>query len=148
MMKKAPGRTFLMIVGIFLAVGGVFHSTSFAMNWMIMGKEEFAPVLQQALQEMGMSKLTYQVSLAFLTVQAIIDMVAGMIGIVNSNKIEKATLCYRCGLVLIVYSFIYNIYSAFVGVFSISSVIFSLILPLLYYWGALKNRQALKNQQN
>lgn len=147
MTKKAPGRMFLMIVGIFLIIGGVFSAISCVMNFVLMGQAELGPILEQTLQQAGISKSSYQISLILSVIQTIIGMVTGIIGIVNSNKIEKAPLCYICGIVLIAYALICNAYSAFAGAFNIFSVILSLVFPLLYFWGALKNRQALQEGQ-
>lgn len=144
MAKKAPGRTFLMVVGIFLILGGVFSAITSAMNFVMIGQEELAPILEQALQQTGISKSTYQTSLVILVIQAVINMVTGIIGVINNNKIEKASLCYVCGIVLIVCALINSGYAAFTGTFNIFSVLLSLILPLLYFWGALKNRQAMQ----
>ena len=147
MTKRAPGRTFLMVVGIFLIIGGVSAMVTSAMNFVMIGQEEFAPILEQTLQQVGISKTTFQISIVLTAIQSVINVVTGIIGVANSKKIEKASLCYICGIVLIVYALICNAYSAFSGAFSIFSVIFSLILPLLYFWGALKNRQALQEEQ-
>ena len=147
MTKKAPGRTFLMVVGIFLIIGGVSAMVTSAMNFVMIGQEEFAPILEQTLQQVGISKTTFQISIVLTAIQSVINVVTGIIGVANSKKIEKASLCYICGIVLIVFALICNAYSAFSGAFSIFSVIFSLILPLLYFWGALKNRQALQEEQ-
>ena len=147
MTKRAPGRTFLMVVGIFLIIGGVSAMVTSAMNFVMIGQEEFAPILEQTLQQVGISKTTFQISIVLTAIQSVINVVTGIIGVANSKKIEKASLCYICGIVLIVFALICNAYSAFSGAFSIFSVIFSLILPLLYFWGALKNRQALQEEQ-
>ena len=147
MTKRAPGRTFLMVVGIFLIIGGVSAMVTSAMNFVMMGQEEYAPILEQTLQQVGSSKTTFQISIVLTAIQSVINVVTGIIGVANSKKIEKASLCYICGIILIVYALICNAYSAFSGAFSIFSVIFSLILPLLYFWGALKNRQALQEEQ-
>lgn len=147
MTKRAPGRTFLMVVGIFLIIGGVSAMVTSAMNFVMIGREEFAPILEQTLQQVGISKTTFQISIVLTAIQSVINVVTGIIGVANSKKIEKASLCYICGIVLIVFALICNAYSAFSGAFSIFSVIFSLILPLLYFWGALKNRQALQEEQ-
>ena len=147
MTKRAPGRTFLMVVGIFLIIGGVSAMVTSAMNFVMMGQEEYAPILEQTLQQVGISKTTFQISIVLTAIQSVINVVTGIIGVANSKKIEKASLCYICGIILIVYALICNAYSAFSGAFSIFSVIFSLILPLLYFWGALKNRQALQEEQ-
>lgn len=147
MTKRAPGRTFLMVVGIFLIIGGVSAMVTSAMNFVMIGQEEFAPILEQTLQQVGISKTTFQISIVLTAIQSVINVVTGIIGVANSKKIEKASLCYICGIVLIVFALICNGYSAFSGAFSIFSVIFSLILPLLYFWGALKNRQALQEEQ-
>ena len=147
MTKRAPGRTLLMGVGIFLIIGGVAAMVTSAMNFVMIGQEEFAPILEQTLQQVGISKTTFQISIVLTAIQSVINVVTGIIGVANSKKIEKASLCYICGIVLIVFALICNAYSAFSGAFSIFSVIFSLILPLLYFWGALKNRQALQEEQ-
>lgn len=147
MTKRAPGRTFLMVVGIFLIIGGVSAMVTSAMNFVMIGQEEFAPILEQTLQQVGISKTTFQISIVLTAIQSVINVVTGIIGVANSKKIEKASLCYIYGIVLIVFALICNAYSAFSGAFSIFSVIFSLILPLLYFWGALKNRQALQEEQ-
>lgn len=147
MTKRAPGRTFLMVVGIFLIIGGVSAMVTSAMNFVMIGQKEFAPILEQTLQQVGISKTTFQISIVLTAIQSVINVVTGIIGVANSKKIEKASLCYICGIVLIVFALICNAYSAFSGAFSIFSVIFSLILPLLYFWGALKNRQALQEEQ-
>ena len=147
MTKRAPGRTFLMVVGIFLIIGGVSAMVTSAMNFVMIGQEEFAPILEQTLQQVGISKTTFQISIVLTAIQSVINVVTGIIGVANSKKIEKASLCYICGIVLIVFALICNAYSAFSGALSIFSVIFSLILPLLYFWGALKNRQALQEEQ-
>ena len=147
MTKRAPGRTFFMVVGIFLIIGGVSAMVTSAMNFVMIGQEEFAPILEQTLQQVGISKTTFQISIVLTAIQSVINVVTGIIGVANSKKIEKASLCYICGIVLIVFALICNAYSAFSGAFSIFSVIFSLILPLLYFWGALKNRQALQEEQ-
>lgn len=147
MTKRAPGRTFLMVVGIFLIIGGVSAMVTSAMNFVKIGQEEFALILEQTLQQVGISKTTFQISIVLTAIQSVINVVTGIIGVANSKKIEKASLCYICGIVLIVFALICNAYSAFSGAFSIFSVIFSLILPLLYFWGALKNRQALQEEQ-
>lgn len=147
MTKRAPGRTFLMVVGIFLIIGGVSAMVTSAMNFVMIGQEEFAPILEQTLQQVGISKTTFQISIVLTAIQSVINVVTGIIGVANSKKIEKASLCYICGIILIVFALICNAYSAFSGAFSIFSVIFSLILPLLYFWGALKNRQALQEEQ-
>lgn len=147
MTKRAPGRTFLMVVGIFLIIGGVSAMVTSAMNFVMIGQEEFAPILEQTLQQVGISKTTFQISIVLTAIQSVINVVTGIIGVANSKKIEKASLCYICGIVLIVFALICNAYSAFSSAFSIFSVIFSLILPLLYFWGALKNRQALQEEQ-
>ena len=147
MTKRAPGRTFLMVVGIFLIIGGVSAMVTSAMNFVMIGQEEFGLILEQTLQQVGISKTTFQISIVLTAIQSVINVVTGIIGVANSKKIEKASLCYICGIVLIVFALICNAYSAFSGAFSIFSVIFSLILPLLYFWGALKNRQALQEEQ-
>ncbi|EGG79632.1 hypothetical protein HMPREF0992_01023 [Lachnospiraceae bacterium 6_1_63FAA] len=145
--EKSAGKNLFNGCRYFLIIGGVSAMVTSAMNFVMIGQEEFAPILEQTLQQVGISKTTFQISIVLTAIQSVINVVTGIIGVANSKKIEKASLCYICGIVLIVFALICNAYSAFSGAFSIFSVIFSLILPLLYFWGALKNRQALQEEQ-
>ena len=68
MTKKAPGRTFLMVVGIFLIIGSVSSIITSAMNFVMMGQEEFMPILEQTLQQAGITKTTFQVTIVLTAI--------------------------------------------------------------------------------
>lgn len=138
MTKRAPGRTFLMVVGIFLIIGGVSAMVTSAMNFVMIGQEEFAPILEQTLQQVGISKTTFQISIVLTAIQSVINVVTGIIGVANSKKIEKASLCYICGIVLIVFALICNAYSAFSGAFSIFFSNFLINSSIVIFLGCIK----------
>ena len=88
----------------------------------------------------------YKASVYIMTAGALINLVIGIIGIANCNKIQKAGICFVCGIILIVWQLGTDVYSAAtsgITVTSLVSIVIGLILPLLYFWGALKNRQAM-----
>ena len=149
MKEKAPGKTLLKVVGIIMVVLGVlsflFNLINFAAIGMI-GEGELGEILEQTLAAQGVTMEEYQISVYVTAAGALLNTVAGILAIVNCNKIQKAGICFVCGISLILWQLgtdAYSAISAGVNVVSIISMIAGLILPLLYFWGALKNRQAM-----
>ena len=88
----------------------------------------------------------YQISVYVTAAGALLNTVAGILAIVNCNKIRKAGVCFICGILLILWQLGNDAYAAVtsgVTVLSVINMAVGLVLPLLYFWGALKNRQAL-----
>lgn len=102
--------------------------------------------MEQSLAASGITMEAYQLSVYITTAGALLNLVIGIIGIANCNKIQRAGICFVCGIILIVWQLGNDAYSAVtsgITVLSLVSIVIGLILPLLYFWGALKNRQAM-----
>ena len=149
MKEKAPGKTLLKVVGIIMVVLGVlsflFNLINFAAIGMI-GEGELGEILEQTLAAQGVTMEEYQISVYVTAAGALLNTVAGILAIANCNKIRKAGVCFICGILLILWQLGNDAYAAVtsgVTVLSVINMAVGLVLPLPYFWGALKNRQAL-----
>ncbi len=149
MKEKAPGKTLLQVVGIIMVVVGVLSLLVSLINIAVLGMAgsgEVGEIMEQSLATTGVTMADYKASVYIMTAGALINLVIGIIGIANCNKIQKAGICFVCGIILIVWQLGTNVYSAVTSGITgmgIINIIIGLILPLLYFWGALKNRQAM-----
>ena len=149
MKEKAPGKTLLQVVGIILVVIGVLALLVSLINIAVLGMTgsgEVGEIMEQSLAATGVTMADYKASVYIMTAGALINLVIGIIGIANCNKIQKAGICFVCGIILIVWQLGTDVYSAVTSGITgmgIINIIIGLILPLLYFWGALKNRQAM-----
>ena len=149
MKEKAPGKTLLQVVGIIMVVVGVLALLVSLINIAVLGMAgsgEVGEIMEQSLATTGVTMADYKASVYIMTAGALINLVIGIIGIANCNKIQKAGICFVCGIILIVWQLGTNVYSAVTSGITgmgIINIIIGLILPLLYFWGALKNRQAM-----
>lgn len=149
MKEKAPGKTLLKVVGIIMVVLGVlsflFNLINFAAIGMI-GEGELGEILEQTLTAQGVTIEEYQISVYVTAAGALLNTAAGILAIANCNKIRKAGVCFICGILLLLWQLGNDAYAAVtsgVTVLSVINMAVGLVLPLLYFWGALKNRQAL-----
>ena len=149
MKEKAPGKTLLQVVGIILVVIGVLALLVSLINIAVLGMTgsgEVGEIMEQSLAATGVTMADYKASVYIMTAGALLNLVIGIIGIANCNKIQRAGICFVCGIILIVWQLGTDAYSAVTSGITgmgIVSIIIGLILPLLYFWGALKNRQAM-----
>ena len=149
MKEKAPGKTLLQVVGIILVVIGVLALLVSLINIAVLGMTgsgEVGEIMEQSLATTGVTMADYKASVYIMTAGALLNLVIGIIGIANCNKIQKAGICFVCGIILIVWQLGTDVYSAVTSGITgmgIINIIIGLILPLLYFWGALKNRQAM-----
>ena len=72
---------------------------------------------------------------------AIVSLVAGILGVANAAKPEKATICIVFGILAAVLSVLGNVLTAASGgTFSVFNLILGLVLPVLYLIGAFQNK--------
>ena len=149
MKEKAPGKTLLQVVGILMVILGVLSLLVSLVNIAVLGMTgngEVGEIMEQSLAATGVTMAEYQASVYITTAGALLNLVIGIIGIANCNKIQRAGICFVCGVILIVWQLGNAAYSAVtsgITVLSLVNIVIGLILPLLYFWGALKNRQAM-----
>lgn len=81
-------------------------------------------------------------AVALLIVSAVAELVAGIIGVVNCKKPEKAGTCIAWGIIVAVFCVAGTILqSVGGGSFSVFSLISGLALPVLYIIGAVLNEK-------
>jgi len=139
---NAPGRNFLLVVGILYVVfGGIAIVTSFAFLATADYWDRTMPITS------GMSwSVRYGIALIF----ALYHIFIGIMGISNRVHIEKAAFLRTLGFIDIVCVIANAVFLAVIwgGIFGGASATFGLIvglvLPVLYLVGAYKNLSALQ----
>ena len=143
MTTNAPGRLFLLITGILLAVFSVIGFFSTAFTLVII--DYWLPAYGGwDMREVWM--LFYGAGM-LLSLYAV---VVGILGAVFHNKINKGGLLL-CLMVIsltlsVIHSIVYTVavfyYDNVIGFASLVSIPFSLVLPILFIVGAVKNKKA------
>lgn len=140
---KAPGKTLLQVSGIILVVFAAIFLVMAAFG--LIGYNMMDnPEMIQALEQTGAASVDKGVvlfGLVIMFVSALVWLVPGIIGIKNCNRQDKAQICFILGVVMIVYELANAVYATVAGSFNVISVILRLILPILYIWGAMRNKQ-------
>lgn len=132
-MEKTKGSSFLKVTGILMIIGG---GISIIMS--IAAVIGVAAIL--TLGGVGAGILVFACILALAG--SAIELVTGIVGVVNCKKPEKATVCLVWGIVVAVLNVVSSILSASAGNgFSVSSLILGLVLPVLFIIGAALNKQ-------
>lgn len=136
MNSNAPGKNYLLAVGILLVIGG-----GLSMFLVI-------PTLLLGIASLSIGGLGVIIFLAALLAcaMAIIDLIAGIVGIVNRNKPEKAKVCMGFGITMIVFAVLGFISSISAQDVNYVSSLLGLLLPILYLVGASKNKNAAAAQ--
>ncbi len=136
MEQTAKGAAFLKVTGILMIIGGAIA--------LILGFVAVAAVAALAYLSDGVisSGLLYTASILAL-ISAVAELVAGIVGVVNSKKPEKAGACIVWGVIVAVLSVAGCVLTAVAGAdFPVVNLILGLVLPALYVVGALKNKNA------
>ena len=77
-----------------------------------------------------------------ILVSAVFQLIAGIMGVKNCDKPEKAQSCLVMGIIVAVLSVAGNVISNVLGSdFNIFSYATGLIIPILYIMGAVKNKE-------
>ena len=129
------GTGFLKVTGILMIIGGGIS--------IIMGIIAALGVAALAYISDGTvsSALLYAPVVLMLT-SAAAELVAGIIGVVNCKKPEKAGVCIAWGIIVAVLSVAGTILNSVGGgSFSAFSLILGLVLPVLYIIGAVFNKK-------
>ena len=153
----AQGKTFLKVTGILMIIGGAI-STIVALI-AIFGSAvinevgaELGEAEAEIVSELG-SNVATAIGSVLMTasiiwlVSAVLELVAGIIGCANANKPEKAVLCMVFGIIVAVIAIVSIVMSIINGagiVDVIVSIICSLVIPVLYIIGAIKNKESVK----
>jgi hypothetical protein len=130
MQKTAPGGTLILVISIILLVFGVIALIGI-------------PALLTSIAFGGLFTANGVIGIITLA----LEFVAGIIGIMYAQKLEKAGLLFAVGIIILAIVVVNLVISIVLisgmGLGGFSAINFiSLILPILYLIGATKNKNA------
>ena len=127
------GRKFLKITGILMIIGGAFGIIGGIVA--MIGAGALAAVLETSAGGLMLAS-------ALILASAVFQLIAGIMGVKNCDKPEKAQSCLVMGVIVAILSVAGNIISNVLGSsFNILSYATGLIIPVLYIIGATKNKE-------
>lgn len=128
------GSKFLKVTGILMIVFGAL-----ALILSIV-----AAIGLAALVALELNTWQYTLAVILMLVGSIFELIAGIVGVKNCNKPEKAGTCMVWGIIVIALSVLSNVLTL-VGNpdnFSIVNLLTGLVIPVLYLIGAVMNKKA------
>lgn len=126
------GRKFLKVTGILMIIGGAFGIIGGIVA--MIGAGALAAVLETSAGGLMLAS-------ALILASAVFQLIAGIMGVKNCDKAEKAQSCLIMGVLVAVLSVVGNIISNVLGSsFNITNYITGLIIPALYIVGAVRNK--------
>ena len=127
------GRKFLKVTGILMIIGGGFGIIGGILA--MLGAGALAAVLETSAGGLMLAS-------ALILASAVFQLIAGIMGVKNCDKPEKAQNCLVMGVIVAILSVSGNIISNVLGSsFEIMSYATGLIIPVLYIIGAVKNKE-------
>lgn len=130
------GHKFLKVTGILMIIGGALAAILGIIAVLSVAALTY---IASAQSEAGM---LYASTILFL-VSGIVELIAGIIGVLNAEKPQKAKVCIVWGALVAILSVSGTILGvAGGGDFNAFSLVLGLVLPVLYIIGAVKNMQS------
>lgn len=127
------GRKFLKVTGILMIIGGAFGIIGGIVA--MIGSGALAAVLETSAGGLMLAS-------ALILASAVFQLIAGIMGVKNCDKPEKAQSCLVMGVIVAILSVAGNVISNVLGSdFNILSYVTGLIIPVLYIIGAVKNKE-------
>lgn len=127
------GRKFLKVTGILMIIGGAFGIIGGIVA--MIGVGALAAVLETSAGGLMLAS-------ALILASAVFQLIAGIMGVKNCDKPEKAQSCIVIGVIVAILSVAGNVISNVLGSdFNIMSYATGLIIPVLYIIGAVKNKE-------
>ncbi len=127
------GRKFLKVTGILMIIGGAFGIIGGIVA--MIGAGALAAVLETSAGGLMLAS-------ALILASAVFQLIAGIMGVKNCDKPEKAQSCIVIGVIVAILSVAGNVISNVLGSdFNIINYVAGLIIPVLYIIGAVKNKE-------
>ena len=124
---------FLKVTGILMIIGGAFGIIGGIVA--IIGAGALAAVLETSAGGLMLAS-------ALILASAVFQLIAGIMGVKNCDKPEKAQSCLVMGVIVAILSVAGNVISNILGSsFNILSYATGLIIPVLFIIGAVKNKE-------
>ena len=127
------GRKFLKVTGILMIIGGAFGIIGGIVA--MIGAGALAAVLETSAGGLMLAS-------TLILASAVFQLIAGIMGVKNCDKPEKAQSCIVIGVIVAILSVAGNVISNVLGSdFNIINYAAGLIVPVLYIIGAAKNKE-------
>ena len=127
------GRKFLKVTGILMIIGAAFGIIGGIIA--MIGVGALAAVLETSAVGLMLASLLVLAS-------AVFQLIAGIMGVKNCDKPEKAQTCLVMGIIVAILSVAGNVISNVLGSdFSAFNYATGLVIPVLYIIGAAKNKE-------
>lgn len=127
------GRKFLKVTGILMIIGGALGIIGGIVT--MIGAGALAAVLETSAGGLILASV-------LILASAVFQLIAGIMGVKNCDKPEKAQSCLVMGVIVAILSVSGNIISNVLGSdFNIFNYATGLIIPVLYIIGAVKNKE-------
>ena len=134
-LTKTKGTGFLKVTGILMIIGGAISVIMCIIA--VLGVAALAYISDGTVS----SALLYT-SVILMIVSAVAQLIAGIIGVKNCKKPEKAGTCMVWGVIVAVLCVVGTILNSVGGgSFSVFSLLLGLVLPVLYIIGAGFNKK-------
>lgn len=133
MEQQAKGATFLKVTGIIMIVGGALG--------IILGIVALIAAIAANALAGGAGGLLVVAALIAL-VGSVLQLIAGIIGVKNCNKPEKAQTCIVWGAIVAALNVLSVVLTVAQGGDIAVSGILGIVVPALFIFGAIKNKQA------
>lgn len=147
MVQNAPGRSFLKVTGILCIIYGAFlilSSVGSIFTYTQLTSGNLPDEVLAIYEQMNITASALLFSIIFVAIGAVLFLISGILGVANSRKVEKAGICMIMGILMIVYfvvNFGYGAVTTGVTATSLISTVITMIVPALYLWGSLKNKE-------
>lgn len=127
------GRKFLKVTGILMIIGAAFGIIGGIIA--MIGVGALAAVLETSAVGLMLASLLVLAS-------AVFQLIAGIMGVKNCDKPEKAQTCLVMGIIVAILSVAGNVISNVLGSdFNAFNYATGLVIPVLYIIGAAKNKE-------
>lgn len=133
MEQQAKGATFLKVTGIIMIVGGALG--------IILGIVALIAAIAANALAGGAGGLLVVAALIAL-VGSVLQLIAGIVGVKNCNKPEKAQTCIVWGAIVAALNVLSVVLTVAQGGDIAVSGILGIVVPALFIFGAIKNKQA------
>lgn len=133
------GKTYLKVTGILLLIGGILGVLCYGLLTLVLG-------IALVDQGTGNGAIPVTAIVVVYVIAAIIQLVAGVMGIKGCNQSSKADGCLKIGIVVLIISVLAAIVNMAGAGFTLSGVLnglLGLVVPGLYIYGAKLNRDSL-----
>ena len=127
------GSKFLKVTGILMIIGGAFGIIGGIVA--MIGVGALAAVLETSAGGLMLASV-------LILASAVFQLIAGIMGVKNCDKPEKAQSCLIMGVIVAILSVSGNVISNVLGSdFNIFNYATGLVIPVLYIIGAVKNKE-------